>query len=244
MPSSPVPVLFAEIKGKEIFGGFTNPDDYNSEYVPEYIQDATYSLCGVVNNKRNWMPFKCDMAFWDEVNRGHIVWLRDESRPNFMISHSFAVVPSGSLLSTGKGNVRIITMENYGQGKPILQIGVPFKSTSWALTAGIPPTTRALDYSMTTKSLVRKTPKVSQVGNISSLTAFETVKVFMTNDPSSPTHWLSQIRLDLQGGSVQAGVFQSTEIDINYDVVTTCNYQTCNGCLDLNIQRLCYGAQV
>ncbi len=53
-----------------------------------------------------------------------------------------------------------------------------------------------------------------------------------------------QIRLDLQGGTVKAGVFQSTEIDVNYDIVTSCNYQTCNGCLDLNIQRLCYGAQV
>lgn len=65
----------------------------------------------------------------------------------------------------------------------------------------------------------------------------------MSNDPSSPTHWLSQIRLDLQGGEVALGTYQSTLIDVKYDIVTTCNYQTCNGCVDLNVMRLCYGAQ-
>ncbi len=55
---------------------------------------------------------------------------------------------------------------------------------------------------MTTRALVRKTPRVSQVGNVSSLVgdnAFQTMKMFMSNDPSSPTHWLSQVRKFFNG---------------------------------------------
>ena len=65
----------------------------------------------------------------------------------------------------------------------------------------------------------------------------------MSNDPSSPTHWLSQIRLNLQGNTALAGVHQSSEVMVNYTLLQKCDYQTCNGCIDLNVQRLCYGAQ-
>lgn len=33
------------------------------------------------------------------------------------------------------------------------------------------------------------------------------------------------------------------EVSAQMEMKQKCNYQTCNGCVDLNVQRLCYGAQ-
>ena len=46
-----------------------------------------------------------------------------------------------------------------------------------------------------------------------------------------------------QGGAATASTYQSLEITKTYELRQQCNYQTCNGCVDLNVQRLCYGAQ-
>lgn len=251
MPAYPDPMLFAEVQVQIITGG---PDpsvldaNGNVDYTdptPEVITSTAYSLCGLVQSKRNWGAHTCDMGLWDEADRGHIIWLRDDSIPIQYSVNTFAVVPGGSYLATGKGEVRVLQLANHGQGAPSLVFNLPYRATSWSLTSDVPPTSRQLDFSMTTFSLVRKTPRISQVGNTTSigLKSFNTIKVFMSNDPSSPTHWLSQIRMDLQGNAVAMGTYQSSEINLNYDVVTKCDYQTCNGCADLNIMRLCYGAQ-
>jgi hypothetical protein len=57
------------------------------------------------------------------------------------------------------------------------------------------------------------------------------------------TMHIPQIRLDLQGNAALAGVHQSSEVTAQYTLLQKCDYQTCNGCIDLNVQRLCYGAQ-
>lgn len=125
-------------------------------------------------------------------------------------------------------------------GKPTLVLNVPFKSSTWTLTSGIPATTRALDYSFTTNSLVRKTAMVSQVGRAKA-SDFTVIHVFMSNDPSSPTHWLSQIRLDLQGNTSRAGVHQSQEAAMEYSLKQKCDYQV--GCANSLSRSLLHSTQ-
>lgn len=128
----------------------------------------------------------------------------------------------------------------FGRNSPNLTATRPFKSSSWSLTSGIPATTRALDFSTTTRAIVRKTPKVSQLGSI---TGPNNMDVFMSNNPGSPSHWLSRITLDMNSAVATASRTQSLDIEKTYTLHHKCNYQTCNGCIDLNVQRLCYGAQ-
>lgn len=139
MPSYPFPTLFAELKVKEIFGG---PDALNSNGETDYasgmdeiISDNTYSLCGMLE-KKAWSLYPCEKDLWDEAERGHIIWLRNDADPHSFVVNTFAVVPGGSLLATGRGDVRVLTLGNYGQGKAVLQFSLPFQATSWSLTAG------------------------------------------------------------------------------------------------------------
>jgi len=69
------------------------------------------------------------------------------------------------------------------------------------------------------------------------------VEVFITNNPASPTQWLSKIELSLTALQAKAQVSQSTALQQSFTLVQGCDYQTCNGCLDLNVLRLCYAAQ-
>jgi hypothetical protein len=140
---------------------------------------------------------------------------------------------------------RIIEVQG-GTGRTELVSNRPFKSSTWSLTSGIPATTRALDFSMSTRALVRKTAKVSQAGfgrAYGNSVIPAKIEVFMSNSPSSPTHWLSQIRLNVADAEATASTFHSLEVDKTFELMQKCDYQTCNGCIDLNVQRLCYAAQ-
>ena len=190
MPTIGNPVLYVQLQGLEVFGARSDvdADDYLSGGA-EYTKDATYSLCGILTSITLNLH-TCHHDIWDEAERGHIIWLTVEGAAN--ARGNFAVVPSGSLLSTGAGQVRIVKIDQLTEPVTFIR-SLPFKSTTWTLTSGIPATTRELDFSMTTRALVRKTPRISQTGNATD-TGFNAIKVFMTNDPSSPTHWLSQVR--------------------------------------------------
>ena len=177
-PALPHPILHAEVVAS-IVRNIPALEDY-TDGAQEQASTERYSLCGLIAG-RTWHPQKCDHGIWDEADRGHIIWTTDK----------VAVVPSGSLLATGSGDVRVLDMPPGGFGGLSLVASVPFQSTTWSLTSGIPATTRALDFSFTTKALVRKTPRVSQTGTFSGSGA--RMEVFMTNSPGSPTHWLSQV---------------------------------------------------
>lgn len=180
-PGSPYPILHAEVVASVVrnipaLEDFTDGDQ-------EQASTERYNLCGLIAGA-TWHPQRCDYDIWDEADRGHIIWTNDAS-------DRVAVVPSGSLLATGGGDVRVLDMPPGGWGGLSLVASVPFQSTTWSLTSGIPATTRALDFSYTTKALVRKTPRVSQAGTFSA--SGGRMEVFMTNSPGSPTHWLSQV---------------------------------------------------
>ena len=206
-------------------------------WLQESSSTERYNVCGTIRGKI-WDLAPCHRGLWDEADHGHVVWTS---------SVQAIVVPSGSLLSTSRGEVRILSFPSSAASAPTLVNTVPFESSMWSLTSGIPATTRALDFSFTSRTLVRKTPRVSQMGTTTTTTTSTTtpqrLEVFMTNNPSSPTHWLSQIRLDMQGGAAHASTYQSLEVTKTYELRQKCNYQTCNGCVDLDVQRLCYGAQ-
>lgn len=200
-----------------------------------------FNLCGILHD-RWWTPEICHLGVWDEANQGHIVWTGfTEDAQSEAKSTVATVIPSGSILSTGSGDVRVVEFRSDNlQQAPVLYATRPFQSSTWSLTSGIPSTTRALDFSSSTRALVRKTPTVSQRGVSTTQNRME---VFMTNSPSSPTHWLSQVRINMVGQLATASSYHSIEVEKTYELRQKCNYQTCNGCDNLNVQRLCYGAQ-
>ena len=213
-PATPHPILYTQLLAT-VTTGIPDPVGDFMDGGGESSVDKRFSVCGSLTSYgRRWSMQVCKSEIWDEADRGHIVWLENRR---------FAVVPGGSLLATGSGHVRIMDMGTGTLGKPELVLMKPFQSTSWTLTSGIPATTRALDFSSTTRSLVRKTPRVSQTGRV--VEGISKMEVFMSNDPSSPTHWLSQIRLDLQGNAALAGVHQSSEVMAQYTLLQKCDYQ-------------------
>lgn len=207
----------------------------------ESVTTERYNLCGILQDTW-WTPQICHLGIWDEVNQGHIIWTGFEGDTANTRNTVATVVPSGSILSTGSGDIRVVEVPSGGNLRrgPTLVATRSFQSSTWSLTSGIPATTRSLDFSSSTRALVRKTPTVSQWGVSTSQNRME---VFMTNSPSSPTHWLSQVRINMLGELATAGSYHSIEVEKTYELVQKCNYQTCNGCADLNVQRLCYGAQ-
>ena len=170
-------VLFVQLQGMEI----ADPDS-----ISEHMIDRSYTMCGALNHQ-SWNPSMCHSGIWDETERGHIIWLNGTTTEKY-----FAVVPGGSALSTSSGNIRVMRISGVNMIPQEIK-SLPFKSTSWSLTSGIPTTTRQLDFSLTTRALVRKAAKVSQAGIETG--NFEKIGVFMTNDPISPTHWLSEVRV-------------------------------------------------
>lgn len=76
------------------------------------------------------------------------------------------------------------------------------------------------------------------------------VAVFVSNDPDSPTHWLTQLRMSLEGGSEgrkpsagSAFTRSSLPVDVTVTVLHTCDRTSCLGCPDLRLQTLCYAAR-
>ena len=220
------PVLYAEVTAVKVTNIPSSSSDFG-EMDDEKATSKTYNLCGYLSSGgKVWsgMSSTCSTELWDEASRGHIIWITPELA---------VVLPGGSMMSTNTGNVRIIRFEAMSSQKPVALGNRPFKSSSWMLTSGIPPISRGLDFSITTRSLVRKTAMVSQTGvgmfvNAASNIPHK-VQTFMSNDPTAPTHWLSQNRLDipLEGtaGDASASSFQGIEITKTYELRQKCNYQ-------------------
>ena len=203
----------------------------------ETVATETRSMCGelVVTDHDlqlspswSWGATACGRDLWDETRRGHVVW--------FNGGRSFVVVPAGSLLTTGKSDVRVMRMSQTDFTAEAVLVGSRgFRSSTWTLTSGIPATTKSLDFSLSTGVLVRKTARLSlfsaTTGDGGAAAVPETVDIFMTNDPSSPTHWLSRVRLSLppsqqqQHSHATASTFQSLEVDKTFTLMQKCNYQ-------------------
>lgn len=236
-------VLHAQVSGVMIINQGTDT---------ELAESQSYNLCGLLQDQGNvWGMSVCNADVWgDGADLGHVIWMKEDPS-------KAAIVPGSGLLTTGSGQVRIVEVSTSLNRLDVIGIR-PFKSSMWSLMSGIPATTRDLDFSMTSKAIIRKNQVISQLGSLAdkgqfSVTVPSRFEAFMSNSPSSPTHWLSQVRLNIpanqssagsgDGELVTAGTYQSTEITKTFVLQQKCNFQTCNGCLDLNVQRLCYGAQ-
>lgn len=129
-----------------------------------------------------------------------------------------ALVPGGGLLSMSDGQIHFLQFQQYANNMALnpKRYSRPFQAANWALTSGIPAVdTPAFAYTSSARALVRKLPQLSQVGRIKEFAegardyfadGVDTsvmpivptkVTIFMSNSPTSPTHWLSEIRLDI-----------------------------------------------
>lgn len=229
------------------------------------FRNQQFNLCGLVSLRtRGWSARQCDVKLWEEINGRQV-------HPVFVEQDILALIPPGggnNLLSSTDGQIHFVQL------LPATSVSLispkrysrPFKASNWALTSGIPAVTSGFSnmfgFSTVTKAIVRKTQQLSQVGlmkefaqgavdifddgvDISVMNRVPTkVSIFMSNNPTSPTHWLSEVRLDLPvTGETTAASYMSQEVGAQMEMKQKCNYQTCNGCVDLNVQRLCYGAQ-
>jgi hypothetical protein len=177
------------------------------------FSNQRFNLCGLLHlPSKIWSARVCDTALWEEVDgRGaHVIFVRQDM---------LALVPGGGLLSTSDGQIHFLQLLQGSSGRiSQKRYSRPFQSATWALTSGIPAVQSGADafgFSSVTRALVRKTPMLSQVGRIREFaqgardyfddgvdtsvmaTVPTKVTVFMSNSPSSPTHWLSEIRLDI-----------------------------------------------
>lgn len=230
-------ILHAQVQGVSVLNAGT-PD--------EIVQTKRFNLCGPIPQQTSvrWSVADCHKAdVWtDAADLGHVVWIQD-------MPWTGMVVPGSGILTSGTGQVRIIQVSPAPpsqQPKEVKVVGIrPFKSSMWSLLAGIPATSRDLDFSMSTRAIVRKNQVVSQLGRVKpgqteiSTTVPSRMETFMSNSPSSPSHWLSQIRLNIpanstvsstgspQGDLVTAGVYQGTEITQSFVLLQKCNFQVC-----------------
>lgn len=234
----------------------TNPEDG----AMEFVSDQTYNLCGSFSlaSKSYVNMAKCDVAVWDEIDG-------KAKHPVFVSQDVLALVPGGNsdgILagSTSDGQLHFVQLES--MGVIAKRYSRPFKASNWALSSGIPAASNNFyAFSGVSSALVQRRQHVAQMGAIVEFAEGQydffqqgaqqmlqrvpiKVTMFMTNHPSSPTHWLSQIRLDIpKTGETTAVSYMSQEVSSSMQLKQKCNYQTCNGCVDLNVQRLCYGAQ-
>lgn len=228
------------------------------------FSNVRFNFCGDVHIpsgsfSASQPPRQCDSTMWTEINGRHAV---------FVAQDMLAIIPSdnaGSSMSftSSDGQIHFVQVLSLSSTKILgKRYSRPFQSSSWSLTSGIPSATPSLGFSRSFNALVRKMQQISQVGRITEFAqgnidifddGYDTsvinrvpikVNMFMSNNPTSPTHWLSQIRLDIPlTGETTATSFMSQEVSATMELKQKCNYQTCNGCVDLNVQRLCYGAQ-
>jgi hypothetical protein len=229
-----------------------------SQYISQYIYMevmAVYASDAAITTKRinicgplvqqEWSITECSPSLWDETDRGH---------PIFLSSNSLVIVPGGSMLTTSDGNLVFFNISQFGN--VVGKYTRPFQSATWALTSGIPSSafssssssSSALDFISSSKAIVKKAGQMSPIGGVAEWYSGKpiAIKIFMSNNPSSPTHWLSQVRINVpvaQEEKVTANSYMSLEVQSDFELRQKCNYQTCNGCIDLNVQRLCYGAQ-
>jgi hypothetical protein len=61
-----------------------------------------------------------------------------------------------------------------------------------------------------------------------------------SNDPS---HWLTMLFVDISGGQVSSSVGNSISVRLQYTLKQSCSLNSCIGCTQLSVQRLCFAAQ-
>jgi hypothetical protein len=61
-----------------------------------------------------------------------------------------------------------------------------------------------------------------------------------SNDPS---HWLTMLFVSIEGTYASAGVGNSMSVSMQYTIAQTCSLDSCIGCTQLAVQRLCFAAQ-
>jgi hypothetical protein len=177
-------------------------------------------------------------GFFTSILGGHAVWFPPPAISTVPSTSSWklAVVPGGGMLASSTGSVRMFELVSTTGSLNLVQ-EVGFKASLWSLTSGLPASTDELAFSLSSQATVRKLAQVSQVGEYDALTG--AIRVLVVNAPSSMQHWLSEVRIE-EGA---AKTFYSTSVQQAYTTVQQCNTQTCNGCANLHLMRLCYAAQ-
>jgi hypothetical protein len=61
-----------------------------------------------------------------------------------------------------------------------------------------------------------------------------------SNDPS---HWLTMLFVDVSGTQVSSSVGNSLSVSMQYTLQQGCSLNSCIGCVQLSVQRLCFAAQ-
>jgi hypothetical protein len=61
-----------------------------------------------------------------------------------------------------------------------------------------------------------------------------------SNDPS---HWLTMLFVDISGSQVSSSVGNSMSVSLRYTLQQGCSLNSCIGCVQLSVQRLCFAAQ-
>jgi hypothetical protein len=64
--------------------------------------------------------------------------------------------------------------------------------------------------------------------------------VLITTD--SDSHWLQMLHVDTSGSTAVGSLRNSMDATISYSLEKTCSVDSCIGCVNLNVQRLCYAA--
>jgi hypothetical protein len=64
--------------------------------------------------------------------------------------------------------------------------------------------------------------------------------ILLTAD--SDSHWLQMLHVDTAGSTAVGSLKNSMDATISYTVQKTCSVDSCIGCVNLNVQRLCYAA--
>lgn len=238
----------------------------------QQFSSKRFNVCGEVHlSSKSFgsnVYASCDPALWDETDRGHAIFVGQD-----VLALIPAGISSMVSAMASDGQVHFVKVFASTPTTRLLdgayRYSRPFKASDWFLSSGIPAAASSsssagfsVGFSTSTGVLVRRIPQVSQVGRVTEYARGDVdiyddgvdtnvnmlvpvkVAIFSSNSPSSPTHWLSQIRLDIPlEGETTASSYMSQEVSSQITVKQKCNYQTCNGCLDLNVQRLCYGAQ-
>jgi hypothetical protein len=75
---------------------------------------------------------------------------------------------------------------------------------------------------------------------VSQSTSVEYSVFVASNDPS---HWLTILFLDVSGTQVSSSISNSMSVRLQYTLQQKCSLDSCIGCTQLSVQRLCYAAQ-
>jgi hypothetical protein len=122
---------------------------------------------------------------------------------------------------------------------------ISFSNTKWGTSSGKPKMTQSGITAITRRIMSQNTLVPSDFLQVEG--SQRIVTAFVTNDPDSPSHWLTQLRMTIQGGvgpsALLSDVRASLAVQVTVDVLHSCDHTSCLGCKNTRLIGLCNAAR-